>query len=214
MDARVVLVDDHALFRSGLRELLEEHGIDVVGEASDGAGAVELVGRTAPDVVLMDLSMPGMSGIEATSRIRGAAPSTRVVMLTVSADDDDVQRAIVAGARGYIVKDAAVEEVVASVDAVMAGEALLSSRIAAGILERLRSDRGDRRVPDEARAELTERELEVLRLIVEGKDNTEIAQELFITVQTVKNHVSNLLGKLEVENRIQAAVRAVREDLL
>ena len=212
--ARVVLVDDHALFRSGLRELLVEHGIDVVGEASEGARGAELVGQTAPDVVLMDLNMPGMSGIEATTQIRGAAPATRVVILTVSADDQDVQRAIAAGARGYVLKDAPVEEIVASIDAVLAGEALLSSRIAAGILERFRAASDDRGVPDQARAELTEREGEVLMLMVDGRDNSEIADELFISVQTVKNHVSNILGKLEVQNRIQAAVKAVREGLV
>jgi DNA-binding NarL/FixJ family response regulator len=213
-DARVVIVDDHTLFRTGLRGLLEEHGVDVVAEAPDGETAVELVRAAAPDVVLMDISLPGMSGIEATTRIRGLAPSTQVVMLTVSAEECDVERAIFAGAHGYVVKDAPVDEIVRGIRAVGAGEALLSSRIAAGILERFRTESGDPALPEGGRAELTQRETEILRLMVEGKENPEIAEQLFISVPTVKNHVSNILAKLEVENRIQAAVKAVRRRLL
>jgi DNA-binding NarL/FixJ family response regulator len=213
-EIRLVLVDDHALLRSGLRQLLEQHGIDVVGEASDGPSAVQLVRDVAPDVVLMDVSMPGISGIEATMRIRAVAPTAQVIMLTVSPDERDVEESICAGACGYLLKDAPVEQILTAIEAAAAGESLLSPRIAADILDRVRTDAGRSALPDEARAELTEREREVLRLIAEGKENSQIAEELFISLQTVKNHVSNILGKLEVENRVQAAVQAVQGRLL
>ena len=212
-EIRVVLVDDHAIFRNGLRELLEERGIDVVAEASDGETAVQVVRDVAPDVVAMDIAMPGMSGIEATSEVRAAAPSAKVIMLTVSADERDVEQAIVAGACGYVLKDAAVEEIVAGIHAAAAGDALLSPRIAAGILERARVNVAAS-LPESARAELTEREGEVLALMAEGKENAEIAEELFISAHTVKNHVSNILGKLECQTRIEAAVKAARGRLL
>jgi DNA-binding NarL/FixJ family response regulator len=212
-EIRVVLVDDHAIFRNGLRELLEERGLDVVAEATDGETAVQVVRDVAPDVVAMDIAMPGMSGIEATSEVRAAAPAAKVIMLTVSADERDVEHAIVAGACGYVLKDAAVEEIVAGIRAAAAGDALLSPRIAAGILERARATAAAS-LPQSARAELTEREGEVLGLIAEGKENAEIAEELFISPHTVKNHVSNILGKLESETRIEAAVKAARGRLL
>jgi DNA-binding NarL/FixJ family response regulator len=213
-EIRVVLVDDHALFRGGLHNLLEQHGVDIVGQASDGASAVEVVSDSAPDVVLMDLSMPGISGIEATMRIRAVAPTAQVIMLTASADERDVEESICAGACGYLLKDAPVEQILVAIRAAAAGESHLSPRIAANILERVRGDPGRPALPGEARAELTERESEVLRLIAEGKENPQIAGELFISVQTVKNHVSNILAKLEVENRVQAAVQAVQRRLL
>ena len=213
-EIRVVLVDDHALFRSGLRELLEQYGVDVAGEAEDGASALEVVRDTAPDVVLMDVTMPGMSGIEATMRIRAVAPTAQVIMLTVSPDEQDVEEAIYAGACGYLLKDAPTREILAAIRAAAAGESHLSPRIAANILQRVRTSPDRPPNPEEARAELTARETEVLRLIAEGKDNTQIAKELFISVQTVKNHVSNILAKLEVENRVQAAVLAVQRRLL
>jgi DNA-binding NarL/FixJ family response regulator len=213
-EIRVVLVDDHALFRAGLHELLEKHGVEVVGEASDGASAVEVVRDAAPDVVLMDVSMPGITGIEATMGVRAVAPTARVIMLTVSADERHVEEAIYAGACGYLLKDAQAEQILAAVRAAAAGESHLSPRIAADILERVRANPGRRVLPAEARAQLTERESEVLRLMAEGKENAQIAEELFISVHTVKNHVSNILAKLEAENRVQAAVRAVRSRLL
>ena len=212
-EIRVVLVDDHALFRNGLRELLEERGVDVIAEAADGETAVEVVRDLAPDVVVMDIAMPGMSGIEATMEVRAAAPSAKVIMLTVSADERDVEGAIVAGACGYVLKDAAVEEIVAGVRAAAAGDALLSPRIAAGILERARANTAPS-LPDSAQAKLTERESEVLSLMAEGKENAEIAEELFISRHTVKNHVSNILGKLESQTRIEAAVKAARGRLV
>lgn len=208
-EIRAVLVDDHALFRTGLHALLQQRGVDVVGEASDGTSAVELVRETAPDVVLMDISMPGVSGIEATMRIRAVAPTAQVIMLTVSADEREVEESICAGACGYLLKDAPVEQILAAIRAAAVGESLLSPRIAASILERVRTDPGRPQLPGEARAELSEREGEVLSLIAEGKENAQIAEELFISAQTVKHHVSNILAKLEVENRVQAAVHAV-----
>jgi DNA-binding NarL/FixJ family response regulator len=213
-EIRVVLVDDHALFRGGLHELLERHGVDVVGEASDGPSAVEVVRDEAPDVVLMDVNMPGFSGIEATMRIRAVAPTAQVIMLTISADERDVEEAIYAGACAYLLKDAPVEQILVAIQAAAAGESHLSPRIAAGILDRVRADHGRAALPGEASAELTEREREVLRLMADGKENAQIADELFISVQTVKKHVSSILAKLEVENRVQAAVQAVRSRLL
>ena len=213
-EIRVVLVDDHALFRSGLHNCSSSMAIDVAGEASDGASAVEVVRDVAPDVVLMDVSMPGISGIEATMRVRAVAPTAQVIMLTVSADEHDVEEAICAGACGYLLKDAQVEQILVAIRAAAVGESHLSPRIAADIIERVRADAGRPALPREARAELTERESEVLSLIAEGKENAQIAEELFISVQTVKNHVSNILAKLEVENRVQAAVQAVQRRLL
>lgn len=213
-EIRVVLVDDHPLFRSGLHDLLDQHGVDVAGEANDGASAVQVVRDAAPDVVLMDVNMPGMSGIEATMRIRAVSPTAQVIMLTVSPDQQDVEQSIYAGACGYLLKDSPVEKILEGIHAAAAGESHLSPRIATNILEHVRTNHGRPLLPEEARAELTERETEVLRLVAEGKENAQIADELFISVHTVKNHVSNILAKLEVENRVQAAVQAVQGRLL
>ena len=208
---QVLLVDDHTLFRTGLRHMLEEHGFAVV-EARNGEFAVETAAKVVPDVVLMDLHMPGMPGVEATRSITAAEPSARVVMLTVSADEQDVLDAVLAGACGYLLKDAPVEEVVASVRAAAAGAAWVSPRVAALLLERVRrTGHAVERQP--GAAELTQREREILRLIAEGRDNTEIAAQLFLSTKTVKNHVSSILAKLQMANRIQAAVYAVRRGL-
>ena len=211
---RVALVDDHELFRQGLRELLTERGFEVVGEASSGEEAVALAGKEIPDVLLMDISMPGMGGIEAARRIRAETPHTRIVMLTVSADERDVDEAILAGASGYLLKDAPIDAIVSGSAAAARGEALLSPAIAGNLLARIgASEPAGEPVPNFA-VRLTDREREVLELMAAGRDNTQIAQELFISAQTVKNHVSNILAKLEVENRIQAAVYAVRRGLV
>jgi two-component system nitrate/nitrite response regulator NarL len=197
--------------REGLRDLLEENAIDVVGEAADGSLALDLSRRLQPDVVVMDIAMPGMSGIEATRRVHASLPSIPILMLTVSADDADVGEAVHAGACGYVLKDADPEQIVAAVRAAAAGESLLSPRIAAPLLERWRAGGA---ISSADASGLTARELDVLRLMAEGKDNAAIAGELQIGVQTVKSHVSNVLVKLEVENRVQAAVHAVRRRLV
>jgi DNA-binding NarL/FixJ family response regulator len=210
---RVLLVDDHDLFRTGLRNLLEEQGVQVVGEAAGGADALKIVREIAPDVVVMDLNMPGMSGVEATREITAVAPLTRVVVLTISDQDDDVMDAIVAGACGYLVKDSSIEELMRGINAAAIGESLISPPIASKVLQRMRAvtlDQGAETI----RAELSERELDVLRLIANGKDNAEIAEALHISPKTVKNHISNILMKLQIENRIQAAVYAVRSGIV
>jgi DNA-binding NarL/FixJ family response regulator len=210
---RVIVVDDHDLLRKGLRDLLTEHGLRVVGEAGDGEDAVRLVTHAAPDVVVMDLNMPRMSGVEATRRLAEVAPNSRVLVLTVSADDETVAHAIEAGATGYLLKDASGEDIAAGVRAAAAGEALISPSIASRLLERLRPGADEAAGPSTG-AELTDREVEVLRLLAAGRENADIAQELFISPRTVKNHISSILAKLHVDNRIQAAVYAVRKGLV
>ena len=211
---RVIVVDDHDLLRKGVRDLLSEHGLQVVGEASDGDDAVRLVAHAAPDVVVMDLNMPRMSGIEATRRLARVSPTSRVLVLTVSADDETVADAIEAGASGYLLKDASGDEIASGVRAAAAGEALISPRIAARLLERMRPAEGSQGPGSGTGAELTDREAEVLRLLAAGRDNAGIAQELYISPRTVKNHISSILAKLHVDNRIQAAVYAVRKGLV
>ena len=208
---RVALVDDHELFRRGLRELLTERALEVVGEASDGEEAVRMAREEVPDVILMDVSMPGIGGVEATRRSRAETPHTRIVMLTVSADQDDVNEAILAGASGYLLKDAPITEIVSGIAAASRGEALLSPAIVGNLLARIGASAAGPSPGLHLR--LTDRERDVLELMAAGRDNPQIAEELFISVQTVKNHVSNILAKLEVENRIQAAVYAVRRGL-
>jgi DNA-binding NarL/FixJ family response regulator len=210
---RVMLVDDHDLFRTGLRNLLEEQGVHIVAEASEGAAALSLVRELAPDVVVMDLNMPGMNGIDATREIARVAPLTRVVVLTISDQDADVLDAILAGACGYLLKDSSIQDLMAGIRAASVGEALISPHIAAKVLQRIRAT-GTEIDTSAPGPELSDRENEVLRLIANGKDNAEIAQELHISPKTVKNHISNILMKLQIENRIQAAVYAVRRGLV
>jgi DNA-binding NarL/FixJ family response regulator len=213
-ELRVLLVDDHDLFRTGLRTLLEEQGLQVVGEAENGQVALRLVGELAPDVVIMDLNMPGLTGVETTRRITGASPLTRVVVLTISVEDDDVMNAVMAGACGYLLKDSSIDQLIAGIRAAAGGESLISPQIAAKLLQRLRAQTADTGAAATILAELSDRELEVLRLIANGKDNAEIARVLFISPKTVKNHISNILMKLQIENRIQAAVYAVRSGIV
>ena len=210
---RVLLVDDHDLFRTGLRNLLEEQGVEIVAEASSGSEALHYVREVAPDVVVMDLNMPGMTGVEATRHISRDAPLTRVVVLTISDQDADVMDAIVAGACGYLLKDASIESVVSGIRSAAVGASLISPSIASKVLQRVRSTTADTEMANAIRAELSDRELEVLKLIANGKDNAQIAAELVISPKTVKNHISNILMKLQIQNRIQAAVYAVRSGL-
>jgi len=210
----VLVVDDHDLFRTGLRNLLEEQSVNVVGEAENGEAAIRLASDLAPDVVIMDLNMPGAGGVETTRRLASLAPLSRVVVLTISADDDDVMNAVMAGACGYLLKDSSIQELIAGIRAAAAGESLISPQIAAKLLQRLRAQSKDVDAAETIRAELSDRELEVLKLIANGKDNAQIARDLFISPKTVKNHISNILMKLQIDNRIQAAVYAVRSGIV
>jgi DNA-binding NarL/FixJ family response regulator len=213
-ELRVLLVDDHDLFRTGLMNLLVEQGVQVIAEAPNGHAALRLVRDLAPDVVVMDLNMPGMTGVDATREITATAPLTRVVVLTISADGEDVVDAVLAGACGYLLKDSSIQELISGIRAAAAGESLISPQIAAKVLQVLRSQSAGGGNAASIRAELSERELEILKLIANGKDNAQIARELFISPKTVKNHISNILMKLQIENRIQAAVYAVRSGIV
>jgi DNA-binding NarL/FixJ family response regulator len=213
---RVLIVDDHALFRRGLQMVLEgEPDIDVVGEASDGQEAIERAESTTPDVVLMDVRMPKRSGIEATRTIKDTLPSTKILMLTISDEEVDLYEAIKAGASGYLLKEISIEEVADAVRAVHAGQSLISPSMASKLLNEFAAmvKRRDERtqVPG---PRLTSRELEVLKLVAKGLNNRDIGQELFISENTVKNHVRNILEKLHLHSRMEAVVYAVREKLL
>jgi DNA-binding NarL/FixJ family response regulator len=211
---RVLLVDDHDLFRTGLRNLLEQHGLEVIAEASTGMEAVRLVRELAPEVVVMDLNMPGMTGVEATRHISSLSPLTRVIVLTISDQDEDVMDAIVAGACGYLLKDASIQDLIRGIAAAAAGEALISPHIAAKVLRQVRATTADSEGAATIRSELSDREIQVLKLIANGMDNAQIARDLVISPKTVKNHISNILMKLQIENRIQAAVYAVRSGIV
>jgi DNA-binding NarL/FixJ family response regulator len=211
---RVLIVDDHDLFRSGLRNLLEEQGVNVIGEAAAGSEAVQIVRELAPDVVVMDLNMPGMNGVEATRHITSAAPLTRVVVLTISDQDEDVLDAILAGACGYLLKDSSIQDLITGIRAASVGESLISPHIAAKVLQQVRATSTVPQIAETIRSELSDREIDVLKLIANGKDNAVIAAELHISPKTVKNHISNILMKLQIENRIQAAVYAVRSGIV
>jgi DNA-binding NarL/FixJ family response regulator len=213
-ELRVLVVDDHDLFRTGLRNLLSDQGVNVVGEAGDGETAIRIAPDLAPDVIIMDLNMPGAGGVETTRRLSSLAPLSRVVVLTISADDEDVMNAVLAGACGYLLKDSSIQDLLTGIRAAAAGESLISPQIAAKVLQRLRAQSKDTEAAETIRAELSDRELEVLKLIANGKDNAQIARDLFISPKTVKNHISNILMKLQIENRIQAAVYAVRSGLV
>lgn len=210
-----MIVDDHALFRRGLQLVLGvETDLEIVGEASDGVEAVDSAAALLPDVVLMDVRMPGLGGIDATRRIRNAQPNVKIVMLTVSEDEEDLFAAIRAGASGYLLKELSIEEVAGTVRAVARGQAVVSPTMAAKLLNEFNvlSRRVAEQHGDAPR--LTERELEVLRLVAKGMSNKEIAAELVIAENTVKNHVRNILEKLELRTRTEAAMFAVREKLI
>jgi DNA-binding NarL/FixJ family response regulator len=213
---RVLIVDDHALFRRGLQMVLEgESDIDVVGEASDGHEAVERAEKTTPDVVLMDVRMPKRSGIEATRAIKEVLPSAKILMLTISDEEADLYEAIKAGASGYLLKEISIEEVANAVREVQQGKSLISPSMASKLLNEFAAmvKRRDERtnIPG---PRLTDRELEVLKLVAKGMNNRDIGAELFISENTVKNHVRNILEKLHLHSRMEAVVYAVREKLL
>jgi NarL family two-component system response regulator LiaR len=203
----VLIADDHPFVRHGLRTYLDTlDDLEVAGEAADGAEAVELAGRLLPDVVLMDLVMPRLDGVEATRKVREASPSTKVIVLTSFADDEKVFPAIKAGAAGYLLKDVHPAELAEAVRKASRGEALLAPSVAARLMQEVAGERP-------AASGLTERELEVLRLIARGMSNKQIAHELVVSEKTVKTHVSNILAKLHLADRTQAALYAVREGI-
>lgn len=209
----VLIADDERLFVDALELILDADGrIEVVGRALDGRQAIALARELDPDVVLMDLSMPGMSGIEATQRLTTVAPLVRVLVLTVVTDDVQVMDVLLAGASGYLLKDSPIQQIVDGIRAAAHGESLISPRIASQLIRHLREP--PEMAPAISGAELTPREHEVLELMARGLDNHEIAAGLYLSPHTVKNHVSSILAKLQVENRIQAAVRAVRGGLV
>jgi DNA-binding NarL/FixJ family response regulator len=241
---RVAIADDHQLFRQGLRGMLEEAGMEVVGEASDGAEAAALAQELRPDVVVLDLNMPGTSGIQALRRIARNCPDVQTVVLTVSAAEDDVLEALAGGACGYLLKDAHPRRLAEAIRQAAEGQALLSHEVARALAERVRADAEARTADahaaaraaarpappggsrpagkggsapagfDPAQSALTPRECDVLRLIVEGEDNVAIGEALSISRHTVKQHVTNIFEKLEVSSRVQAAVHAVRAGLV
>ena len=206
---RVVLADDHQLFREGLVSLLRARDIEVVGEASDGAEAIELTRRLKPDAVLMDLGMPNMGGLEATRLIKAEMPEVKVVILTVSEADADLFEAIRSGAHGYLVKSTASGEFFDLLETLERGEAPLSRGLAAKIMRYLAQ--GGRATT--TGAELTPREEEILRLVAEGKTNRDTAAALSISDATVKFHMTNILNKLHLENRAQVVAYAHRHGL-
>ncbi len=205
----VLIVDDHAVVRQGLRTLLElQEDIEVVGEAANGLVAVEQAGQFLPDVVLMDLLMPEMDGIEATRRIRSLSPATKVIILTSFAEDDNVFPSIKAGAQGYLLKNVSPPDLVKAIQAAHLGEVQLDPQIAKKLMDELSA-----RPSKPASDDLTERELDVLRLIARGLNNRDIAGELVLSEKTVKTHVSNILSKLHLSDRTKAAIYALREGL-
>jgi DNA-binding NarL/FixJ family response regulator len=215
---RVLIVDDHALFRRGLEMVLAaEDDIGLVGEASDGAEAVAKAGEALPDVVLMDIRMPRSSGIEACRAMKEVAPSTKIVMLTISDEEEDLFEAIKAGASGYLLKDIPLDEVADVVRSVHGGQSLINPSMAAKLLSEFAAlaSRGETARAEQVPApKLTDREIEVLTLVARGLNNRDIARELFISENTVKNHVRNILEKLQIHSRMEAVMIAVREKLI
>jgi DNA-binding NarL/FixJ family response regulator len=203
---RVLVVDDHALFRYGLKAMLTSaEGFEVVGEAANGEEVLEQVAKTQPDIILMDIQMPGINGIEATRRVLERDPSVGVVVVTMFEDDDSVFAAMRAGARGYVLKGADAEEVLKVVAAVAGGEAHFGPKIARRLMGFFSDPKP---APSEAFPELTAREAEVLDLIAQGRNNVEIAKRLYLSQKTVRNHVSHVFLKLQVADRAQAIIRA------
>jgi two-component system NarL family response regulator len=209
---RVLVVDDHHLFRDGLGALIARwDDFELVGSAADGAEGVELARRLAPELVLMDVRMPGMDGVDATARIHEHRPSTRIVMLTTSSLGEDVFNALRNGAHGYVVKDEPAERLHAYLQAVMRGEVALSSAIAGRVLAQLSVVNSSSPAPVTV---LTSREREVLRQLVDGRSNEEIAVNLSVSEATVKKHLGRVMTKLHLDNRVQLAVYSVREGLV
>ena len=216
---RVLIADDHAFFRRGLEAVLgEDVGIELVGQASDGAEAVQLAGEALPDVVLMDIRMPKINGIEAARQMKEVAPSAKIVILTISDEEEDLFEAIRSGASGYLLKDIPLDELADSVRAVHGGQSLINPSMAGKLLSEFatlaRRDAEEEPAKHAPAPKLTDREMEVLRLVARGMNNRDIAKELFISENTVKNHVRNILEKLQIHSRMEAVMIAVREKLI
>ncbi len=211
---RVLVVDDHALFRHGLLQVLRSApDLVIVGEARDGMEAVEQSAELQPDVVLMDVRMPTLNGIEAARRVRAAQPGVRILMLTESEDEEDLYASVRAGATGYLLKEVAIDEIADAIRAVASGQALVSPSMTTKLLSEFNAL--SRRLEEEHDGRrLTDRELEVLRLIARGMSNKDIGTDLVIAENTVRNHVRNILEKLQVRSRVEAAMYAVREKLV
>jgi len=208
---RVVVVDDQALFRSGLARLLnEDERIEVVGQAEDGLAALNVVAKLKPDVVLMDLKMPNLDGIEATRRMLASNPETKVLILTSFDADTSIIQALKAGAAGYVLKDSQADGIVSSILAVMSGERVMASAVAQRVLDMLTGTT----TPKEFYDGLTTREVEILKLLASGMANKQIAYKLGISEKTVRNHVSNMYEKLQIFDRAQAVLYAVRKGLI
>ncbi len=212
---RVVVVDDQELFRRGLILLLNaEDDIDVVGEAGDGDEATEVAAQTVPDVILMDVRMPKVSGIRACGAVKQEVPSAKIIMLTDSDEEGDLYDAVKNGASGYLLKDSSTDEVAQAVRVVADGQSLISPSMAVKLLQEFKDLSAARHEDATTAPRLTDRELEVLKLVARGMNNRDIAATLFISENTVKNHVRNILEKLQLHSRMEAVMYAVREKLL
>ena len=207
MTIRLMLADDHRMLREGLSRSMREQGFDIVGEAGDGAEAVSLALNVRPDVILMDVTMPEIDGVEACRQVRAQLPETKVVMLTMHADQGVLTSAIRAGATGYLVKDCSTEEIASAVRMAAGGETALSPQLAASMLNEVR--RWDQPHKEEERV-VTKREEEVLQLIADGCSTPEVAEKLYISQKTVKNHLASIYQKLDARDRTQAVLQAVR----
>ena len=214
---RTLIVDDHALFRRGLEiVLLTEPDIEVVGQAGDGTEAIDKAGEFVPDVVLMDVKMPRSSGIEACRTIKAVVPSAKIIILTMSDEEEDLFEAIRAGASGYLLKDIPLDDLAEAVRSVHGGQSLISPSMAGKLLSEFATlaKRDTEEPPQLPAPKLTDREMQVLKLVARGMNNRDIAKELFISDNTVKNHVRNILEKLQIHSRMEAVMVAVREKII
>jgi len=206
---KLVIVDDHRVVRSGVKALIDtESHMEVIGEAADGREAVTKVKSQNPDVVLMDLVMPEMDGVEATSEITKVDPAPKILILTSFSEEERIIQAIKAGATGYLIKDASPDELVQAIGDVYHGESTLDPKVAGTVLRSVQNE------PQDSSEELTDREVDVLELLAEGLPNEDIAEKLYISERTVRSHVSNILAKLDLTNRTQAALYAVRKGIV